>query len=223
MTTLREYAETLMRLEEAAQLRNDSRFTPDWVEMLLGKYRISAMNLWLRNNKQAKAMGYGNFAIPDSWFQRSEITIIEANQNKQWCYLEMEMPAIPVRFEDGTDGWRFVGEDVLGRSFRKIKTPEYASMLIKSGRLQASNEISYVYTGQKKIKVYGNKLLEQFLVDAVYEDPTELSTFNSDTDNYPISPDILPIVMNLIRNDLHYMGNKPEKLDINRNDNTITR
>lgn len=217
MATIREYAEDLMRFEQAAQLRENSRFTPDWVETLMDKYRVPAMHQWLQNNKVSQRMGYGNSLMPPSWYQRVDIDIVEGEQDNQWCFLKFELPTDPIRFNDGTDGFTFVGEDVLGRTFRKIKTPSYASDLIKAGRLKATKEIAYVYDGQY-LRLYGNKLLETITLDCIFEYPLRVPGFNPDEDDYPISPDLLPLILNLIRIDLHYMGNKPQDLNLNRND-----
>jgi len=189
MTAL-EIVDKILSEAGGGKFRDDIKFEPDLLLAELPQYRSRAMIIAF-NGSRDTAMSK---MINPSWYQEYEFAIDRSTQSSEACYLEAYFPPV-VRMDDKVDGATLIGDKESGLSFRKVQTPETASSYLKAGRLNKA-KIGYVLFPEK-IRIYGNKLLKNLYANCIFQYPTDVPDFNIETDRYPISTDLIPIMAKL--------------------------
>ena len=178
------------------KFRMDIKWEPELILAELPQYRSRAMII-AYNGSRDTAMSK---VINPAWYQSWKTTINKADQDSDKCYLVVKDYPQMVRLDQHTDGHTFIGENEGGKSFRKIVSPEQASMYVRAGRLKPDT-IGYVHIGSE-LRLYGNLLLEEFYNINIVQNPLDVPGFDIDTDRYPISVDLIPVMAGLYEFDM---------------------
>jgi hypothetical protein len=98
----------------------------------------------------------------------------------------------PMNLAPDANGCMFCGDRKTGQTFTPLKTPNSYNVVQGSGSFQP-NMVYYNITGNL-MKVWGNTQLRTVDLDYLPVDPLNISTFDQEIDDYPISEDVWAIL-----------------------------
>ncbi len=127
------------------------------------------------------------------------------------CFKKFQMPDI-IRLDEHSDGIRYVGSDDYNspdtNNFSRIVSRAWLSTYKKHPVMNPNRFFSFLYDADAQIlELYGKaNLTEAPLVEALFKHPTQLPTFNIDTDDYPLPLDgIKAVEMMITQSDTRLM------------------
>lgn len=194
MKLLAEYADLLVRSVNAFESKVGGKYSDlEAVEALIPMLRQDAIILKYNGSQQ-----YGASKKVDAGcVQTLNINIVTADQNADLDYLVFDCPRF-VNISPKVGGDVYVGAKNLTQGFKKVSTRQEVDMLKQRGYLNNGKVIMYQPI-DNKLYVYGNKMLKSLSVQGIFEDPLDISTFNPETDIYPMSEEIFSVVMDLFK------------------------
>ncbi|MHB8410245.1 MAG: hypothetical protein ACYDHY_19610 [Acidiferrobacterales bacterium] len=99
------------------------------------------------------------------------------------------------------DGIRYLGALNCIDNWRRIRSREEMSVVLKHPYTKISNhpdDIYYLYDGNKgQVQVY-NTNIQEGLCEGIFQNPTEIPTFNVDYDDYPIDIEMVDLIRNIL-------------------------
>lgn len=212
---LREITDQIIRSVEGGASTDDSKFSRRAVEALVPKWRSAAIIISYNGDRQTGSNTLLNAAL----YQSLDIAIDNSIQVSAAKFTLFECPKV-VQINSQMNGFVFVGDLNTATQFTQIKSPaQYANA--KAADL-IDNAKVYYYQVSDTMYVRGNTLLKSFHIDGIFQDPTVVSGFNVETDEYPVSEDILGIMLKLAYNDLAPVSAKPAD-NVNDGQETLER
>lgn len=193
---LAELTERIVRAVSGGKAKNEG-IDYAYIESMIPKWRQRAILIVYNGSREFAANRY----ISPEWLQNFTLTIpaaqrLDTNTN---IYITVSCPPL-LRLNTSQDGLIFFGDEEGMVNFRRIKSTSYAADLVRRGDLN-QNVIGYVKTGSD-IYVFGNKQLETVDLNVVLADPLDDPDFNIDTDDYPVSEDVIELMERLATTEL---------------------
>jgi len=204
---LAEITERIIRSVFGGKAKNETQVDYAYIESKVPKWRQQAISVVFNGSREQAA----NEFIPPQWLQSFTIAV-PASENGAGnlnAYITIDCPA-PIRLNIKGDGFNFVGDATASIGFIHVQSPSYASDLTKRGDLN-KDTIGYVVVGDK-MRLYGNKQLESVDFDAVLSEPLDDPDFNIDTDDYPVSEDVISVMERIAAAELAVEMGQPEDL-----------
>lgn len=204
---LAEITERIIRSVFGGKAKNETQVDYAYIESKVPKWRQQAISVVYNGSREMAA----NEFIPPEWMQSFTVDVpaSENGAGNTNAYITIDCPS-PIRLNIKGDGFIFVGDAEASVGFIHVQSPSYASDLTKRGDLN-KDTIGYVVVGDK-MRLYGNKQLEQVSFDAVLSDPLDDPAFDIDNDEYPCSEDVIAVMERIAASELAIEMGQPEDL-----------
>ncbi len=193
MSTLRIRTDQLIRAVNGGLNTMDSKWDPLYIESLMPSLREKAMVIHYFGDRFRAATRRIEYA----WIQPTTVQV-DTGLDSDLDYITFTMPKV-ASIGNMVDGFVYVGQKNSSVSFSKAKNREDIANM-KARNMFDGSVIAYIWEGGK-LEVYGNKMLTEVNVRGVFADPTEVSGYNIEVDDYPINEDLLLIMAEVFKID----------------------
>ena len=199
---LRNVADELIRSISGAVNTNDGRFDPVYVEQLVPQLREKAVKIDYFGDKSRAASRRLDYSLTQS------ITIPrDLNQDNDLDYITFTCPK-PMAISRMVDGLVYVGQKNNSVAFVKLLNREDVANMAARGIFQNGRVIGYIWEAGKLL-FFGSKMLQEVNVRGIFSDPTQVSGFRIESDDYPISESIMLIMTELFKTEQNVNINRP--------------
>jgi hypothetical protein len=175
--TLPEIRERVIRLPSAGIITDETRADFPYIDSIIHSYRaILIRNLYAKDKR-----------INPSYYQRFECEYSKDYQTERKRVLFKCPETIPM--DSMSDGLRFVGNIDCSKQYRRIVNRSQLASFDSHRIMKNLNNryVAYLYDGtQKNIEVFGNAMIEHLFVEGLFKNPTDIHTYNSEIDQYPM-------------------------------------
>ncbi len=190
--TLSVIADILIKTVDGATNGLGSKYEMSFVKYLIPELRAQAIVLDYNGSRTRAA----SKKLTGDCAQGFTIPIVASAQVAGVEYLLATCPR-PVRVKDGVTGIIYAGSSLVPQNFSQLYNRNEVGIYRERNMLGAnSRSIAYFHNGTQ-LEIYGNKALTSVDMIEICADPTEVSGFNQDTDTYPISMDLIPLMAEL--------------------------
>jgi hypothetical protein len=188
---LREITDTLIRAINGGVDTIDSKYDPLYIEKLIPQIREQAIVIDYFGDRYRGASRRIDFSL----IQPTTVSV-DTGIDPDVDYVTFTIPK-PVKIGGRVDGLVYVGQKDNSISFAKAYNREdIANMRMRN--MFNGTVIAYLWEGDK-LEVYGNKMLTEVNVRGVFADPTSVSGFGIETDQYPVNESLLLIMTDLFK------------------------
>lgn len=191
--TLREVKEQLITAINAGSSSLGMKWDSLQVEAMVPSLRQEALSAKYNGSR---TMGAAK-RINSAWVQKFEKTIDLGIQSSDAEYLTVDMPA-GVSINQHVDGFIYVGAKDKTNGFYKCQTRDELNTLKKRGFVNNGKQVIYLYS-DGQFEIYGDKNLQSFWVEMVMADPSQKPGFNLENDQYPVTEDLLLIMIDIFK------------------------
>jgi hypothetical protein len=198
---LREIADTLIRSVSGGTNGLDNKYEPEYVEGLIPALRSEAMLISYYGNRSRAASRRIDYA----WYQEMTIEVNKVDNNTK-DYITFTAPKT-VSLGRLVDGFVYVGQVDSSVEFSRMLNRSDIAMTKARGMLNGES-IAYIWQAPN-LEVYGNNALEEINVRGVFADPMEVTGFNPEVNDYPITEDLLLIMTDLFKANQNINIQKP--------------
>jgi len=200
MPTLIEIRDDIIATPSGGVMIDNTKYSLDYIEYLIHQYRARAIFISWSTTKRINPL----------WTQQFIATYDESLQDSK-KYVLFKCPP-PISMDSMMDGFLYIGEQDGNCAYRKVVSR--ADLANRNAHRYSSCEPGKmsVLWSDGMFEVYGNTMLKQLRVDGVFEDPTQIPTYNKEIDQYPVSNDILIILKDmLMKEQVQIMTGTPEE------------
>jgi len=194
--------EQVIRAVSGGAAPADSKYPQDYILDLIPQARQTALSIYYNGAGDTGAIGNlkmgANKYIPYDFFQSTTLYYDSTIQDADANYLIFEC-ATPLSINRDVNGFNFVGDRDSGKGFSRLRSAADAAAKMRLGAITSDN-ICYVQLGTQ-LRVYGNMDLQQIDIDAVFSNPSDVSGFNINTDDYPYPFELLNLLINVLKRD----------------------
>lgn len=180
--------ETIIRTPSGGSMTDENKLDRDFVASNIHQVRADAMVEWFGKKG----------SIHDLWFQEYTPTFNVPLQTSGDCIVRFKCPPV-INLSASRDGFEYVGtvDDLnhFPRNGSGGMKAVYAGHMITGRPGIISWSWSYNSAGFGEIELRGRKILNKVKVLAIFSDPTSLPTFREDKDEYPITEELLPFMI----------------------------
>jgi len=183
---LPEIRESVIRTVSSALATDEDRYEPDYIDAIIHQYRAEAIAIiWQRDKR-----------VDSNWTQQF-IAVHNKDLQDDPVFVKFACPPV-ISLDKKTDGALFVGSIDGHISYRKVTSrAELANndlhRFIKSG----SRTLKALYS-DGFWEIHGDPLIKDLRIDGVFADPTDIPTFNTEVDEYPLDDKTLVLMKKLI-------------------------
>jgi hypothetical protein len=201
MITLEQLTAEVISQVSGAIYNDESKFSEKLVHSIIHQCRAQ-----LISQKR-----FGSF--PDILYQRYYPVYTESEQIDD-CLVEFKVPDY-INTEVFGDGMRYVGNinefDAFTRLGKGVMKSVYSKHRVSNPKNRKDTMWSAALdeTGYTKIQIYNNVEIEQFVVIGIMANPEEATYFREDTDAYPISADMIPMLKEMVSQQMYIMAQTP--------------
>lgn len=184
--TLPEIIDYIKRNPSGGIATDESRFDDVYLESILNVYRAQVLKLVYQKDNRINPVCY----------QRHYPEFEKKLQDGALCKVLFRSPEV-ISFDSRSDGFRYVGSIDCANAFRRHQSRATLSTVIKNKflNIESGRFTSYLYNGSDQlIEVYGNPMIQELLIEAVFADPSEIPIYNKQIDQYPVNEDLLPMI-----------------------------
>lgn len=199
----REIAEHLIASVNAFDDTVGSNINPLQVEALADALRQDAI---LAKYNGSRYLAAAKRIDPD-WVQSFELTIDKAAQDINADFIVVDCPK-PISINQNTDGFIYVGRKNKIAKFYKAQSMDEIATLNARGFINNGKDIVYIYT-DNQLKIYGNNALEKLWVSVILQNPSQQPGFDEEYDDYPVSMDILTMMVDLFKEKMRIAVSQP--------------
>lgn len=184
--TLKNLVDVTQRfLSNSGIMTDESKWDPLYIENLIHRYRGMAI---VQAYSQTKS-------ISPSWIQRYDLVYSEPLQESN-ILVEFKMPPVMILSNTQT-GLIYFGGTKGVCPFRFVRTRSELSMYAAHRATSKSKYIRALYIDDH-LEVRNDTMLENAFVEGVFQNPTDLPTFNRQIDNYPLDEALIPLMHDLM-------------------------
>jgi hypothetical protein len=198
---LREVVDTLIRSVSGGVNTIDNKYEPRYVEALVPQLREQAIKLDYfggRNNAASRRLDYA---------YTQQVTVnVDTGLNNNLDYVTFTIPK-PLSLGRMVNGLVYVGQENNAVSFAQMYNREDIANAKARGMFDGS-VIAFFWEGGK-LEVYGNKMLTEVNIRGVFSDPTVVSGFSIEADDYPVNEALLLIMTDLFKANQNINVQKP--------------
>lgn len=210
MVTLDILTDQIKAEVSGALVTDESKFTDELVQKLIHQSRAELIaSMKVRN-------------YPDILYQRYYPTYDSALQISD-CYVEFVIPD-PINMGARGDGIRYLGNRNEFQPFTRMGTGAMKSVYAQHRLTNPKNRKETMWaasmdeTGYMKVQLYNNVEIEEIEVWGMFADPTEVTYFRQDTDPYPISAEMIPVLKEMVFEKMVFMAQTPADVLSNSQD-----
>lgn len=187
---LRNIVDTLIRAVSGGENSIDNKYSPTYIEALVPQLRNEAIILDYYGSRNRAASRRLDYAC----YQTIDVNVNTPVEGRDYVTF-----TVPKTIGVGRliDGLVYVGQQDQSIEFSRLLNRSDVAMMKARGLLNGDN-IAYIWS-QGNIEVYGNNALGEIQVRGIFVNPTELSSFNVETDDYPISENLLLLMTDLFK------------------------
>lgn len=187
---LRNIVDTLIRAVSGGENGIDNKYSPTYVEALVPQLRNEAIILDYYGSRNRAASRRLDYAC----YQTIDVNVNTPVEGRDYVTF-----TVPKTIGVGRliDGLVYVGQQDQSIEFSRLLNRSDVAMMKARGLLNGDN-IAYIWS-QGNIEVYGNNALGEIQVRGIFVNPTELSSFNVEADDYPISENLLLLMADLFK------------------------
>ena len=197
---------------------DDERFAEEAIEALFPKFLQKA---WDVRYNGSKSQGANNFIAAQNYVP-CHLTMNPAIQIKdaEFAIFQIEPP---ISLNSIVNGIAFLGDELTGKPFTQFRSLQTYNTAKDAG-LISINDVYFENSGNI-LKVWGNIQLKQFFLNyipanvfncIIYDYTTKLNRlFNAETDDYPISQDVLGTFLDIAAAELFPQAQTPVDLQQN--------
>lgn len=183
--TLPNIIEEIIATPSGGIITDEVKLDNPYIESLVHEYRAKALvDMWA--NRRVKR-------INPLWLQQCVLEYSKDLQEDE-CFVKFVCPAT-IRLDNKTDGMLYVGTIEGNCPYDKVSTRAELSDILNH-RITKNNVVSLYSDGL--IEIWNNPLCESVRIDGIFNVPTEVPTYNKWKDPYPISPDLLVTMKNML-------------------------
>lgn len=210
---IREVAEQIISAVNAGSPSISQKWNPRQVEDMLPTLRNRAIEI-VYNGSRDRGMSK---RIDSAWIQKFDVTVDPTIQDANAEYLIVNVPlALPI--SQNINGSVYVGSKDKTNKFFHAQTRDEIQTLKDRGFINTGKYIVYT-EADGQMEIYGNKALKDFYVERVLADPTESPNFNAETSDYPISKNLLDIMINVFKQEFNVAIQQPKDTVLDGNPN----
>lgn len=180
--------ETIIRTPSGGAMTDENKLDRDFVASNIHQVRAESMVNWYEKKR----------SLHDLWFQAYHPPFVPTLQSNGDCVVRFKCPPV-INLSGNRDGFEYVGTDDNLNNFARAGI---GGMKAVYGAHRVTNrpdlikwDWSYNEGGYGEMIVQGRKLLNSIKILAIFSDPTALPTFRQDKDEYPISEELLPFMI----------------------------
>lgn len=199
---LREITDQILRSVQGGVSKDDSKFSRPAIQALVPKWRAEAILRIYNGSREIRA---NKFLSPFLYMQE-ELTF-DLRLQVPGAQFRLFQGAAPLQLDDQANGCVFVGDQKSGNNFIQLKSPAYFDIARDAG-LISPKEVYYSITGDMW-KVWGNTQISTLYRDFIPADPLDISGFDQEADEYPVSQDVLALMMRIAAMELAPEANRP--------------
>lgn len=120
-----------------------------------------------------------------------------AAEQEDDCYVKFfVLPAI--KLDVNNDGYRYIGSQTQNYALRRVNSRGELATFNQHRITRISSRKPAVLVEDGTLKVYGNPDLQEIEVSFIAANPMDVPTFNKEVDDYPISEELIPMVLDRI-------------------------
>jgi len=207
MPNLRQIADILIRSVSGGVNTSDGKYDPEYVEALVPQLREDSIKLDYFGSRTRAATRRLDY----SWSQSTTVTK-DTTQTSGAGYITFSLPR-PIAIGKNLNGLVYVGQDLNSVEFTQfLNRSDVANMKVR-GYFNGDN-IGYIWEGGKLI-VFGNNMLETVNVRGIFSIPQDVSGFNIETDDYPVSESLILTMTDLFKVQMSINIQKPADTTLN--------
>ena len=211
--TLPELYERIGSLPSGGYLTVDTRFDRGYIYSLIHTARAFIVS------ERWKANGM----IPPMYYQKYKPEYVILSQDEGSCYSKFYNVPDIISLDGRASGAGFIGGNGTNCQFREVNNrAEFASMM--NNRLfRKLRKPVVLFLGSGEIEVYSQDNIEDIQIEAIFADPTKVSSFNVDFDQYPIeSSDISKLELYLLQGPVNSIVRTPMDRVNEQRDTTVS-
>jgi hypothetical protein len=201
--TLRQIAEHIISAVNAFDNTVGSNINPLQVESMIPMLRQDAIIAKYNGNRFLGAQK----RIDSDWVQKFELVVDQTIQSVDAEYLIVNCPKV-ISINQSVDGFIYVGREKKLSKFYRAQSRDEIVTLADRGFINDSKHIVYNYA-DGQLEVYGNKSLKKIYVEAILQFPSDKPSFNEEFDEYPVSADILSMMVDGYKNSMRIAISQP--------------
>lgn len=177
--TLAEFRSQVIRMPGGGILTDDTRFDFLDIDAEIHFARAVVIPSFYAKTKR----------ISGEWLQTFTATY-NANIQESDEYVIFDVPrGIPL--DVMRDGYLYIGDTVGDTAYRRVNNLAELATYNQHRITRINNNRPKVLYSENKMRVYGNTMIKELMIDGIFANPTEILTYNVDFDNYPISEDLI--------------------------------
>jgi len=212
---LRTLADILIRSVSGGENGIDNKYAPEYVETLIPALRNDAIILDYYGGRTRAASRRLDYAL----YQTMDIAVNEVSNNTS-DFVTFTLPRT-IGVGRLVDGLVYVGQVDESIEFSRMLNRSDISMARTRGLLNGDN-IAYIWS-QGNLEVYGNNALSEIQVKGIFSDPTQVSGFNIETDDYPVSDSLVNLMTDLFKVQMNVNIQKPADISLDGKETLPTR
>lgn len=162
---------------------DESRWDGLYMESLIHKYSRMAIVMQFAKNKRVNPI----------WSQQLILDFSEGLQDDN-CLVKFPMPQF-IQLDNERGGIIYAGT-IEGNCQVRVANTRQDLILAQTHR-NAKNTTRILYS-DGYLEVYGNAMLEELRIDAIFLDPTQVTTYNKLKDDYPLNNELVPDMQKLL-------------------------
>jgi len=174
--TISEIYERIGSLPNAGYLTSDTRLDKGYIYSLIHSARASVVS------QRWAMMGF----IPPAYYQSFKPEYVILSQDEGACYSKFyNVPQI-MALDGRATGLGYVGADGTICQFREVNNRAQLASMMNNRIIRKMRKPIVLVLGGGEMEVYSNDPIENMKIEAVFSDPTTVSSFNINLDDYPI-------------------------------------
>lgn len=176
-------------LPDGGYLSPDNRLQDEFLDMLIHSARATVIrNQYLKYRR-----------IGPQWLQYHSPEYSKIFQDGNLCHVRFSIPQV-IALDGRADGVSFIGQDNNNCTYRQVNNRSAFSAMMKDRIMNPqSGRKPYALFSGNEVELYGSVLITTPpRIEAIWAIPTEVSTYNVLTDDYPIEESLIREISNTI-------------------------
>lgn len=211
MPNLRQIADILIRSVSGGVNTSDGKYDELYIEALVPQLREEAIKIDYfggRTRAASRRLDY-------SWSQSTTVTR-DTTQTAGADFITFTLPK-PIAIGKNLNGIIYAGKLLDSVEFTQfLNRSDVANMKVRN--YFNGDNIGFIHEGGKLL-IFGNSMLEEINVRGIFAIPQDVSGFNIEVDDYPVSESLILIMTDLFKQQMNVNIQKPADTVLNGKEN----
>lgn len=185
--TLEQVVEEIIRTDlDGGIFTDENRTDSDYMEAIVHQFRAEAIFQFSQKYKR----------INNQWTQQHFPIFDETLQfeNDRVIFLCPDF----ITIDEVRDGGFYIGTTCGNNNYRKVVTRADLASRNNHRFMKTKQDVPKVLRSDGMLEIYGDTMIEQVMVDAIFSRPTDLPEYNKYIDTYPITGEILVLMKDMV-------------------------